>query len=480
MTKLGPFFRDFIYYIPANLVTALGTLITIIIVTNIFEPVDFGIYILFLNGTNLCAILFSRWLQQSVIRFLPEAKARGKFESFQSQVLQLLIIMSLIVVAASFMFWFPISFFNEHFSLLIVCVLFAISSIWFINILSFYQASLSSKEFTRFNICNAVLQLLFVLFFIYLVKPLIVFLFLSPFLSQTLLVLIIINRERIKVVKLNIDWSLLKSFLIYGFPLVGWFLASQILSVSDRYVISYFRGNAEVGIYSATYSVINRGMGLFFSPMLMAAHPLLINNWENSGRQDTQVMAVKLLRYFIIFALPLVILFSLLGKNIVIVLLGTKYESGYILVPILTIGFFVWHLSMYLQKGVELSSRTYWMLVLLIMIAGLNLLANLLIVPEFGMLGASYTTTFCYLFYAIGIYLISLKYFTFRLRISFVVKLCLISIALVFFYNFLHSVLQISPMKWFFIIPIPFLIIYAILLRLFGEISYEHIRSRLF
>ncbi|MFQ5824311.1 MAG: oligosaccharide flippase family protein [bacterium] len=480
MPRVVPFFRDFIFYIPANLVTAFGTLITIIIVTNIFEPTNFGIYILFLNGTNLCTILFSRWLQQSVIRFLPETKTQGKLESFQSQVLQLLIIISLIIVVMSLMFLFPVDYFNEHFTLLTVCVLYGISSIWFNSVLSFYQASLSSKEFTTFNIYNSVLQLLFVLFFIFLIKPLIVFLFLSPFLSQTILVLIIINKDRIKVFNYNIDWSLIKSFLFYGFPLVGWFLASQILSVSDRYVISYFRGNSEVGIYSATYSIINRGLGLFFSPMLMAAHPLLINKWENSGRQNTQRMTVELIRYFIIFALPIVILFFLLGKYIVTVLLGTNYESGYILVPILTLGFFIWHLSMYLQKGIELSHRTYIMLILLIIIAGLNLLANFLIVPKFGMLGASYTTTFSYLFYAIGIFITSSKYLTIRLKFSFFVKLCIIGVALVIFYKIFHAIVQISPTKWLFLIPIPFLIIYGILLKLFGEISYKNIRKRIF
>ena len=59
-------------------------------------------------------------------------------------------------------------------------------------------------------------------------------------------------------------------FLEYGLPLVAWYVSAQILNIGDRYIIKYFLGNVEVGIYSANYSIVYGVTTLLSAPFILA------------------------------------------------------------------------------------------------------------------------------------------------------------------------------------------------------------------
>ena len=170
--------------------------------------------------------------------------------------------------------------------------------------------------------------------------------------------------------KFEISWF--KKFASYGFAMVGWFLSSQVLNLSDRYMIEIFRGSAEVGIYSASYNLVNRSIGLLSGPLLIAAHPLIMNAWESYDKNKIRDIISLFSRYFLLIAIPITVFTIIFSRELVLIFLGNCYHEGYKIIPFVMLGFLVYNFSMYGHKGFEIVKKTGIMLKLLVISAFTN------------------------------------------------------------------------------------------------------------
>ncbi len=83
----------------------------------------------------------------------------------------------------------------------------------------------------------------------------------------------------------SISADTLKEFAAYGLPRGGVAtIGTWILSLSDRYVIEFFRGATEVGLYSTGYGIADRTVKLVVASLELAIGPILINTWESADR----------------------------------------------------------------------------------------------------------------------------------------------------------------------------------------------------
>jgi O-antigen/teichoic acid export membrane protein len=186
----------------------------------------------------------------------------------------------------------------------------------------------------------------------------------------------------------------LKPYLIeygrYGVPLSLWLAVAYLLNVSDRYLIAHFTNYESVGIYSAVYDLVYKSFSLAFFPVLMAAHPLIMNNWAKNKGESMRILK-KSMRYqaliFPIVLAGLVILSPLLSASL-------KIERHLILeigLPV-AIGAFLWQFSMLLHKPMELHKKTMPMLAFVSLALLVNVLGNIIFMPRFGFIVAAYTT----------------------------------------------------------------------------------------
>ncbi len=124
----------------------------------------------------------------------------------------------------------------------------------------------------------------------------------------------------------------------YGAPLIIATLAAWILNMSDRYIIGLYRGSYEVGIYSTSYSIGSHAFSMLGALFTLAGYPLIVNMWENQGRETTQKYAGDLTRYFFLLALPAAVGLSVLSKQIVALFTAPSYHEGYRIIPFVAFG----------------------------------------------------------------------------------------------------------------------------------------------
>jgi len=208
---------------------------------------------------------------------------------------------------------------------------------------------------------------------------------------------------------------LVKTMAAYGVPLIGWIMCSQVLSISDRYIIGAFRGSGEVGIYSANYNIVVMGVGLVSTPIMLAAHPIIMDAWEHHRHDDIPRVIASFSRYYLVAVAPVIAFVSVFSSDIVAVALGESFREGHRIMPVILAGSLVWGFSMYGHKGLELKEQTRLLLGLILIAALANIVLNLIVVPRYGYVGAAVTTLISYTLYPLLLYPVTRRYVPWRI-----------------------------------------------------------------
>ena len=297
--------KDILHYAPAAFVPAGVSVASVAIFTRLFGLEAYGQYSLVLATTSITTILLAGWIQQSVLRYLPRFKASGELSQFMERFAAVLATVSMTALAI-FLLLYPFmkSVLGDYGRFYFPGVVLVLSGVIFQVFTSVFQADLKSGCYAKYKIAFAVGRLALALAFIFLVTRDVIGLIFAMAVSY--LVLIGFMKWELgmwsafKAAHRALDLAFLKKFASYGFPMIGWMMGGQILAISDRFVIGAFRGASEVGIYSANYSIVSMGIGLLTSPLIMAAHPLLINAWEKGERSSVPTMISTFSRYYLL------------------------------------------------------------------------------------------------------------------------------------------------------------------------------------
>lgn len=186
-----------------------------------------------------------------------------------------------------------------------------------------------------------------------------------------------------------------KLSLSLSLPLVGYSVASQILTVSDRMMISQMVGNSAVGIYSTLYTVSSLSL-LVWQAVHSSFVPYIFRNIENGGdgikRVSSQLMT---------FYAAVAVLMTFLAPEIVRILATEEYyEAIYIMPPIAAGVFFTSFANLYSDIAVYYKKTKYVMYPAIIAAVS-NLILNYIFIKIYGYMAAAYTTLFSYILFAL-------------------------------------------------------------------------------
>ena len=164
-------------------------------------------------------------------------------------------------------------------------------------------------------------------------------------------------KKKIKLNKNAVSTDIARKIMWYGTPLIASLLSQWILSVSDRYMIGFFRGSYELGIYSIGYDLSYQSIRLLIVPFITALTPTIINAWERN-RDEAEYNLQKLSRYFFMLSLPALIGFNSLSKPIISILATPQYYSGQLIFPFVSLGAFFMGLYSLSYTGLILHEKT--------------------------------------------------------------------------------------------------------------------------
>ena len=199
--------------------------------------------------------------------------------------------------------------------------------------------------------------------------------------------------------------GMIESFIRYGGPLSIWMAIVQLHNLSDRYQISYFMNVENTAEYSAIHDIVYKFFGFALVPILSAAHPIIMNSWNEHDLKGALVTITQSLKLQIVISIGGLMTLFILRDVLVLFLLGEEnHQSSSLVLPV-AVGFMVWQMSMILQKILETTAKVHIMITLIILSLLVNVLGNHLFIPKYGYIAAAYTTLLSSLTYFSGILL---------------------------------------------------------------------------
>ena len=467
--------KDSLYYLPTKIIPAIVGIILIRILTTIFTPAEYGSYQITLATFGLLRIFSVMWLSSSTMRFYLPAIKEEKESVFLSTVFLGALAGALLLALTSFLVnWgiFRHRIDGGLYHLINIAISASIFTAFFEIYVVAFRARLQPQKYALYWLFYAVGKPLLGLLLILILNFRVDGIFLA-FVIVPLILDVFLFREfsLFRALKSSKpDKQLMSQLFKYGSQISVSFLAFWILSFSDRYLIEIFASTDQVGYYSVGYAVSEKTLNFLYTILMLAAYPIIIDNWDKQGKEYTIQLITELVKYFFIFCAPILTVLLVMPEKVLSLFASEKFVPGAQVLPLIAIGIFINGLSQYVIKGFELHKKTRYIAVLALSVGAVNVGLNVILIPRFGILGAGISSCFSYVLYFLFANIGTRSFMVFRppWRTIGIVALAASTFALELWIGSLCT----QKMFWLFLFIVPAgAAAYFLILYLLGEIN---------
>ena len=186
-----------------------------------------------------------------------------------------------------------------------------------------------------------------------------------------------------------------------------------LYSKIDIFMLSKIGEMNDVGVYGAGYRILEIAMVLPAS-LCLSVYPGLARA-SSANPETVRLLGSETLRYLLVMTLPLAVGATLLAKPIMNLLYGEAFRPASVILTVLVWTVIPYAWVRYYAYVLVAANRQKIDLCLNVIMAGVNIVLNLLLIPRYGSLGAALATTVSICVYAVGQYIYIRRYLSDRL-----------------------------------------------------------------
>jgi O-antigen/teichoic acid export membrane protein len=171
-----------------------------------------------------------------------------------------------------------------------------------------------------------------------------------------------------------------------------------VISSSDRFLISWYMGEAAAGLYSVATDFTMQSLTLLMMVVNLAMYPLAVRAWEEQGREAAQDQMRSNASLLMAVGLPSVAGICVLSPGIAQWFFGERFrESAVDIMPLIAIGAFLAGLKAYhFDAAFQFVHRTIYQVWIVLFVAIVNIVLNAIAIPTWGINGAAGATLLAY------------------------------------------------------------------------------------
>jgi O-antigen/teichoic acid export membrane protein len=190
--------------------------------------------------------------------------------------------------------------------------------------------------------------------------------------------------------KIYIDITLWKFLIIEAIPLT---LSSVFLLIAfriDTVLLQAINGNEAAGVYNAAYGLMG---ALMFLPSVyvMSVFPLL-SRFNVSSKELLKISYEKSFKYLIIIGLPIAVGTTLIASPLILFIYKSGFSQSIIALQILIWAIPIIFVNYILGTAINSINKQRQMVKSAFIVMALNIILNLLLLPKYGFIAASFIT----------------------------------------------------------------------------------------
>lgn len=204
------------------------------------------------------------------------------------------------------------------------------------------------------------------------------------------------------VIRMRVD--IVRNLLAFGFPLVFNFFSFWILQLSDRYLLSIFNSLAESARYAVSYTLGSAMSVVLIGPFTLAWPTAM---YTIAKRKDAFQIFKLVFRWFSMLLLFAAFASSLVATILLEWLFPVTYHSGTIIIPVVAESMAFYGIYHVFMVGVAIRRKTWFAIVFTAFAALANVGLNIILIPQYGSLGAAVSTLIAYALLALMAYVVN-------------------------------------------------------------------------
>ncbi len=377
------------YYLVGNVFNKGMAFITVPIFTRILSTTDYGIITTYNSWISILSM---------IIGFAMHMGIRAAFIDYREKIDDFMAVTTTFTMESgiilSFMVLLVVNFINVNLSttLIFLCLLQGISVALMQNYSMYLMMQYRYRLRTAFmilpNLLSAIISIIVILFVLK------TDLYLGRIVPTALINILFCILILILVYKRSCSFHN-KEYLDYGLkismPLVLHGIALNILSQSDRTMITLLADASQTGIYSLIYN-FSMIATVITTSLEGVWVPWFTNKYKKNEIQDINRLSLDYVHLMTYIMVGLI----LIGPEIVKILASKTYWQGIVIIPpVVLANYMIFLYTLYVNVE-HFHKKTQYITINTIIAAMTNVLLNFLLIPKFGYIAASYTTLISY------------------------------------------------------------------------------------
>lgn len=235
------------------------------------------------------------------------------------------------------------------------------------------------------------------------------------------------------------DRVLLGRLLRFGLPYLPSTLAVVTIDQLDRLLLKIMTDFTTVGIYSAGYR-LGSFMSLMVTAFRFAWVPFFLQ--QAAQEEDARPVFARVLTYFMFVCAAIFLATCLFIDDVIrlplgsTTLFGKEFWGGTVIVPIVLLAYWLYGIGQNFYVGITLKEKTGYFPLITGAGALVNILANVLLIPPFGMIGAAWATVAAYAVMTVISYRVSQPLYPIQYEHARLFKIVLVTVAIYALHHF--------------------------------------------
>lgn len=385
-------------FAPAYVVQLITSLLGIFVITRILTPQEYGLYALALSLMSLCQSALFSWSDVGIKRFLERAVVRGQVAVLAATVYSGLGVgaVVLVVLGCAGLAFSPNT---PGIATLLVIGSAAVIARQFSQVAkSFQLAALARNRFLLMDCSENVISLAAGLALCWYAGMGAAGIMLGMLAGALVVVAYDVRSFLGRLRGGLIDLRLQREVIGFAAPIAAVFFAEYIVASADRWLIEYFLGSHALGIYAVAYNVADRAVSAVFVALAVASYPLVMQAFERDGAHAARMQALRYAELLMALSLPAIGGFIVVSQRLAAIFTGPAYAAEVApLMPLIGLAIFINGVrTHYVAQSMHLARRTWLILASSVPAALVNLLANVVLLPRMGLMGAVWATVIAY------------------------------------------------------------------------------------
>lgn len=243
----------------------------------------------------------------------------------------------------------------------------------------------------------------------------------------------------IKEFNFKFDKPVFKEMMVYGFPLIFATLSVQLLRLSDKYIIFFMMDSTQTGIYNMGYKIASIVNVLIIHSFQLGFLPIA---YGMIGKPGAKRFYSKMLTYYVLMLVMCSLALILFNKEMLMFISpkDPAFMDAMKVIPLLAIAFIFEGMRQIFAISFHIIKKTRYNAWINMAVATFNLGLSILLVKNFGYIGAAISVAFCVFLNMLLFYIFGQRVYPVAYEIKKIFIMILLLIFITLFIPYLNSI----------------------------------------